>query len=81
MAQKILVTGGAGYLGSTLVPLLLHKGYEVTVLDNFMFQQNSLMECCADNKFSVVHGDARDEGLLTSVITDKDYIIPLAALV
>ena len=64
-----------------MVPSFLEKGYEVTVLDNFMFQQNSLMECCADNTFSVVHGDARDEGLLTSVIADKDYIIPLAVLV
>ncbi|QUX98234.1 hypothetical protein C0J08_20925 [Marinomonas sp. CT5] len=79
--MKVLVTGGAGYLGSTLVPLLLEKGYEVTVLDSFMFQQNSLMECCANPKFSVVNGDTRDPEVLKPLVEGKDYIIPLAALV
>nr|WP_319395114.1 NAD(P)-dependent oxidoreductase [uncultured Desulfobacter sp.] len=81
MKEKVLVTGGAGYLGSTLVPFLLSNGYAVTVLDNFMFQQNSLLECCSDENFSVVRGDARDKTLLKRVLKNQDYIIPLAALV
>ena len=46
MKEKILITGGAGYLGSIMVPTMLEKGYEVTVFDNLMFQQNTLLECC-----------------------------------
>jgi nucleoside-diphosphate-sugar epimerase len=78
---KILVTGGAGYLGSILVPELLKNGYEVTVLDNFMFRQNSLMDCCVYDTFSVVRGDCRDENLMAGLVKDNDIIIPLAALV
>ena len=79
--SKILVTGGAGYLGSVMVPELLKQGHEVTVLDSFMFNQNSLAECCHDNKFDVVRGDARNKDLLRDLCKDKDFIIPLAALV
>lgn len=79
--MKILVTGGAGYLGSILVPHLLSLGHEVTVLDNFMFRQTSLAECCADPRFGVVRGDCRDEELMKRLIADRDVIIPLAALV
>ncbi|MBS3909174.1 MAG: NAD-dependent epimerase/dehydratase [Actinobacteria bacterium] len=81
MSYKILVTGGAGYLGSTLVPRLLELGHRVTVLDNFMFKQNSLLDSCASENFDVVRGDARDEGTLKPLLKDVDYIIPLAALV
>ncbi len=81
MGFNILVTGGAGYLGSILVPELLKNGHTVTVLDTFMFRQNSLLECCANNQFDVMRGDARDEELLKSLLRGKDYIIPLAALV
>ena len=61
MAQgnTILVTGGAGYLGSILVPELLSAGHRVTVLDNFMYRQNSLAQLCADPNFDIVNGDAR----------------------
>lgn len=79
--KNILVTGGAGYLGSLLVPELLKSGHSVTVLDNFMFQQNSLLECCACDNFDVVRGDARDEGTLKPLLKKADFIIPLAALV
>ena len=79
--SKILVTGGAGYLGSVLVPELLKKGHEVTVLDSFMFGQNSLADCCYNDKFKVVRGDTRDRDLLTKLCKDKDLVIPLAALV
>ena len=79
--MKILVTGGAGYLGSILVPYLLSLGHRVTVLDNFMYHQTSLAECCANHDFEVVRGDCRDEELMKRLIADRDVIIPLAALV
>lgn len=81
MGYNILVTGGAGYLGSILVPELLKLGHKVTVLDNFMFKQNSLLECCVHENFNVIRGDARDEDTLKPLLKDADYIIPLAALV
>lgn len=79
--SNILVTGGAGYIGSVLVPALLERGHGVTVLDNFYFNQLTLMDCCANSNFNVIRGDARDEEVLSSVLPGKDYIIPLAALV
>ena len=81
MSNKILVTGGAGFIGSILVPELLKLGHHVTVLDNFMFRQNSLLDCCFYKNFNVIRGDARDEGLLKSLLKEYDYIFPLAALV
>jgi len=81
MNYHILVTGGAGYLGSVLVPELLKLGHRVTVLDSFMFGQNSLADVCYMDNFSVVRGDARDEKLLKRLIKDVDIVIPLAALV
>ncbi len=81
MNYNILVTGGAGYLGSMLVPELLKLGNKVTVLDNFMFAQNSLLECCVYENFDVIRGDARDEDVLRPLLKKADYIIPLAALV
>jgi len=79
--MKILITGGAGYLGSVLVPELLKQGHQVSVLDNFMFKQNSLAECCHQAGFEVFRGDARDKNLMSKLIKDKDLVIPLAALV
>lgn len=81
MGYNILVTGGAGYIGSILVPELLKSGHNVTVLDNFMFGQDSLIECCIYKNFDVVKGDARDEDILKPLLQKPDYIIPLAALV
>lgn len=81
MATKILVSGGAGYIGSILVPMLLEQGYEVTVLDNFMYEQMSLLDCCANPHFSVVRGDCRDRDTLQKTLKDADYILPLAAIV
>ena len=81
MTYNILVTGGAGYLGSIMVPELLAAGHKVTVLDNFMFKQNSLAHCCANPNFSVVKGDCRDEALMKKLIVGADVVIPLAALV
>lgn len=81
MSLNILVTGGAGYLGSVMVPELLKLGYTVTVLDTFMFGQNSLADICFMDNFNVVRGDTRDKALLKELIKDKDVVIPLAALV
>lgn len=79
--RAILVTGGAGYLGSILVPELLSLGHRVTVLDNFMYGQDSLNHICAESGFSVVRGDARDAKVIGDLIGDVDIVIPLAALV
>ncbi len=79
--MNILITGGAGYIGSVLAPTLLSLGHEVTVLDNFYFGQNSLMDACQYEKFQVVRGDARDEALMKQLVSKADLIIPLAALV
>lgn len=81
MSYNILVMGGAGYLGSILVPELLKSGHKVTVLDNFMFGQNSLLECCHYDTFKVIRGDVRDKTLIEEFTRDKDIVIPLAALV
>lgn len=79
--MKILITGGAGYIGSVLTPTLLQHGHDVTVLDNFMFRPNSLADCCQYENFSVVRGDCRDEATLRPLVATADVIIPLAALV
>tara|TARA_R110002050_G_scaffold192269_1_gene327206 strand:- start:82 stop:1020 length:939 start_codon:yes stop_codon:yes gene_type:complete len=81
MTYNILVTGGAGYLGSTIVPDLLAEGHKVTVLDNFMFGQSSLNHVCYNPKFSIVNGDVRIEEHIAPLIKKADVIIPLAALV
>ncbi len=78
---NVLITGGAGYLGSILVPTLLSKGYNVTVLDNFLYDQTSLLECCAQDNFRVIKGDARNEKTVTDALKGQDYIVPLAAIV
>jgi nucleoside-diphosphate-sugar epimerase len=81
MPYHILVTGGAGYIGSVLVPNLLSAGHKVTVIDNFMYRQNSLAACCANPNFEVVNGDVRSESQMLSLLKEADIIIPLAALV
>ena len=81
MSHRILVTGGAGYLGSTLVPELLAAGHKVTVLDNFMYHQNSLAHVCHDPGFEVVRGDVRIEATVLPLLKKADIIIPLAAYV
>ncbi len=81
MSQNILVTGGAGYIGSILVPRLLSLGHRVTVLDNFLFRQSSLLDVCADPNLTILRADCRDESLLASILPRFDTVIPLAALV
>ena len=79
--MRILITGGAGYIGSVLTPTLLSLGHQVTVLDNFMFKPNSLTDCCHYPTFEVARGDCRDEATLKPLVAKADVIIPLAALV
>jgi nucleoside-diphosphate-sugar epimerase len=81
MASKVLVTGGAGYLGSVLVEHLLNAGHHVTVVDNLMYLQQSLFHVCPHPRFDFVFGDARDEGLMRRLIREADVLIPLAAVV
>ncbi|MEY8335229.1 NAD(P)-dependent oxidoreductase [Lachnospiraceae bacterium 47-T17] len=78
---KIVVTGGAGYIGSVLVPMLLNEGCDVTVVDSFYFNQATLLDICMNPNFHIVRGDARNEALMRKVIEGADYIIPLAAMV
>ena len=81
MKKKILITGGAGYIGSVLAQKLLDLNYNVTVYDNFFFDQVSLNHLCINNKFSVIKGDVRDKKKIISLLSKFDVIIPLAALV
>ena len=81
MNSHVLVTGGAGYLGSILCERLLHAGHQVTVIDNLMYGQHSLFHLCANPRFEFVYGDVRDEGLVSTLIKGADVIIPLAAIV
>lgn len=78
--RKVFITGGAGYIGSILVPTLLQAGFRVSVLDSFMFGQTSLLDCCSSPDFEIVRGDARDERLVKEGVRGADYIIPLACL-
>jgi len=77
----VLVTGGAGYLGSILVPTLLARGCAVTAVVNFMYGQTSLLDCCAYENFTIVRGDVRDERLMLPLLKKADVVMPLACLV
>lgn len=79
--MRILIPGGAGYIGSVLTPYLLEAGFEVTVVDNFMYKQNSLAAVCHHPGFRIFNGDMRDLELMKQLIDWADVVIPLAALV
>jgi nucleoside-diphosphate-sugar epimerase len=79
--KKVLITGGSGYLGSTIAEHLLNNGYSVTVLDNLMYKQLSLLHLFKNKNFKFVKGDVRDVSLLKNLVIENDIIIPLAAIV
>jgi len=81
MAERVIVTGGAGYIGSVLIPDLLEAGYVVTVLDTFARGDLTLAACCRYPGFDTVRGDARDKELVRRLVAQADIVIPLAALV
>ncbi len=78
---NVLITGGAGYIGSVLTPALLEAGHAVTVLDSFLYKQASLIDCCRYPSFCIVNGDCRNEETLRRVLEGQDFIFPLAAIV
>ncbi len=79
--QKILITGGAGYIGSVLTTKLLELGFQVTVIDNLMYKQTSLVHCFSNPRFKFVKGDVCNFDLMKTLLLDADIIIPLAAIV
>ena len=81
MSKKVLITGGAGYIGSVLAELLLNKGYNVTVYDNLIYKQTSLLHLCNETRFNFIKGDVTNKKQLLPQIINNDIIIPLAAIV
>lgn len=81
MTTRVLVTGGAGYLGAIVCEHLLDAGYRVTVIDNLMHGQHTMFHLCADPHFEFVFCDARDEAVMRKLIAQADVLIPLAAIV
>ncbi len=79
--MRVLVTGGAGYIGSLLVPAMLQRGWHVTVLDTFTAGDTYLAGACASPTFEPVRGDARDMRVVEPLVREADVVIPLAALV
>lgn len=79
--MRVLVTGGAGYIGSMLVPALLGRGWQVTVLDTFATGEPFLAHSCADPNFNPVRGDCRDMRVVEPLLREADIVLPLAALV
>ncbi len=80
--EKVLITGGAGYLGNIFTKKLLDEGFKVTCLDNLMYRQDySLLPLASNPNFDFIYGDVRDEQLLKEIIPKSDTIVPLAAIV
>jgi nucleoside-diphosphate-sugar epimerase len=78
---RVLITGGAGYLGSIMTEHLLDRSYQVVVLDNLMYGEQNLSHLCTNPDFQFIYGDARDESLIKKLMERCDIIIPLAAIV
>ena len=75
MNHRILVTGGGGYIGAVLVPLLLEQGFTVTVTDSFLYRENSLAACCRNPRFSVYRVDIRDTAGMVCVAKPRSHAI------
>lgn len=78
---NILITGGAGYIGSVLTPLLIEDGHKVTVVDNYKYNQTSLADLIINPNFNLVIKDCREIDFIKSIISKFDVIVPLAAYV
>ena len=81
MSVNVLITGGAGYLGSILCEHLLDCGYHVTAVDSLVYGQHSLLQFCENKHFDFLLGDTRDEDLMRNALKTADVVIPLAAVV
>tara|TARA_E500000178_G_scaffold344714_1_gene393425 strand:+ start:1488 stop:2429 length:942 start_codon:yes stop_codon:yes gene_type:complete len=81
MKKKILITGAGGYIGSFLATKLVMLGHNVTAIDKFMFEKNSLSHLLLNDNFKIVYGDVRDKKLIKKYLGQNEFIIPLAALV
>ena len=79
--KKILITGGAGYIGSKLATKLVGLKFDVTVLDVLKFSSSSLNHLFRHKNFNFIKGDVRNEKLIKNLIKKNEYIVPLAALV
>jgi nucleoside-diphosphate-sugar epimerase len=79
--KTVLITGGAGYLGSVLTEVLINKGYKVTVLDNLIYKQTSVAPFVYNPNFNFILGDVTDNAVLRPLVESHDVIIPLAAIV
>lgn len=78
---RVLITGGAGYIGSVLTEHLLGAGFGVTVLDNLMYGQRTFGHIASGPHFKFVRGDVRDEHLMAELVKNSDVVVPLAAIV
>ena len=79
--ERVLITGGAGYIGSILTERFVNQGYLVTVYDNFMYRQNTLLNLCYQPNIKFIRKDVRDVSSLLKQVARNDVIIPLAAIV
>ena len=79
--KNILITGGAGYIGSKLATELLNYNYKVTVIDILKFSSRSLNHLFNNRNFNFINGDVRNKKLMKNLILNNEFIIPLAALV
>lgn len=81
MEDKVLITGGAGYLGSTLATKLLSKGFKVRIMDNFLYGKQSIQHLIRNPNFETVEGDVRDMRMLVKALNDSNFVIHLASIV
>ena len=79
--KKILITGGAGYIGSILATKLVDLGHQVTVVDLLKYSSSSLNHLYSFKNFNFIHADVQDGNLMKKIIFKNEYIIPLAGLV
>ena len=79
--KKILITGGAGYIGSKLATKLLDLNYKVTIVDVLKFSSKALNHLFTNKNFTFIEGDVRNKILMSKLIKKNEFIIPLAALV